>query len=172
MIVYANIIHYGGNSTLSNTTSTTFGTTPFIFRNAVYGYTGLFMPLLNTSANMFYFNAIVTNPQSIGYWELVQQGIRSCLNGSFTIFRVEDGLCHDSCPSTGYYINVTFSFCNKCHTSCVNCTSNTPTSCTACDSANFRTLANNSCPCIANYVDINNICTICHYTCLSCINQL
>lgn len=174
-VVISSAIYYGGNSSLTNTTASTYttatqGTHPFIFRNIIYGYRGFYIPLLPTVANMFYFNAIVTNPLSIVYMESVQQSMRSCSNSSFLIFRVEDGLCHDSCPTTGYYI---FNgFCNKCHSSCVNCTSNTATSCTACNTINLRVLTNGSCTCITYYVDLNNICTQCHYTCLSCSSQL
>jgi hypothetical protein len=95
VIVYGSSIEYGGNATLTNTTASTFGTQTFSFRNIIYGYRGFYLPL-NNGAKMFYFNFLpLTNPQYVGFMEAVQQGIRSCSNGNFTIFRAEDGLCHD-----------------------------------------------------------------------------
>lgn len=64
------MVHRGGNSSLTTTTFSNVGTTPFNFRNALYGYQRWYIPfLLNGTRNMFYFiyaSPTVTNPQSIG----------------------------------------------------------------------------------------------------------
>ena len=76
------------------------------------------------------------------------------------------------CPIS--YYNHSLNDCQPCDYTCHSCNSNTNTSCTACDSNDFRTLlvSNNSCPCNNNYKDVgNSICqaVVCPtQTCVTC----
>jgi hypothetical protein len=70
-------------------------------------------------------------------------------------YRDVDQLCYAICPSHtfGTVINST-SLCIACHYSCPSCSNASSSACLTCDSTMYRSIVNNTCPCILDYVDI------------------
>ena len=72
-----------------------------------------------------------------------------CNNPSYPYYYSIDGMCYDDCPS---YTTESGTNCIDCALPCLDCNSVTTTTCTACDSTDYRTLSSGSCVCITGYI--------------------
>ena len=99
--------------------------------------------------------------------------VRSCTNTTLFLNPnlPNEPNCVQVCP-VKFYGNTTLMECMPCLTQCGTCTS--PTSCVTCNSADFRTLSNNLCPCNEGYYPNPNgssVCVLCstqHTGCATC----
>lgn len=160
-----------GSNTSTATTATTMdnSTLQYQFRNSEEGVQGLYLPFSAIgTATVFYFTATSSSTSQL-YYIAIQSRARVCAN-STPVYYVDDKLCHDACPAFNYALNVTFSYCKRCHYSCLQCSSaDISTACTACNGTAVRTLSNTSCLCNLTYFDNGTeLCVACDYTCRTC----
>lgn len=92
----------------------------------------------------------------------------SCLNCNAAQFRTFNSSTMECLCKDGYYDPMTTPVstptCQTCNPTCLTC-SLLSTYCLTCNPLAFRELLNNSCPCIAGYVNVAGVCKLCHYSC-------
>ena len=58
--------------------------------------------------------------------------------------------------------------CQPCYTTCQTCNGPTRGNCLNCSSISLRYLNGSTCLCNSGYYDLNDVCTLCNYTCATC----
>jgi proprotein convertase subtilisin/kexin type 5 len=92
-------------------------------------------------------------------------GCSTCNSTAKRVYNATSGECYCSAG----YVDTGSQICPACYTGCLTC-SGTANTCVTCHNNPGRYLAGASCLCQSNYVDFlsNGVCTLCHYSCLTC----
>ncbi|KAM3127348.1 hypothetical protein pb186bvf_020548 [Paramecium bursaria] len=101
------------------------------------------------------------NNLNIGCYQCPINRIFHTISGSSKVCNCIDGYFEDVANRN---------ICSQCHYSCLTCQI-TQQNCLTCSSLKFRQISSNSCPCIQNYKEVNQICITCtNSDCLTCDN--
>lgn len=139
----------------------------YMFRNCLTGAVHIEFTVLGVLMVGYYYSGSTAN-NTFFVWRTFNNRVRRCpANNSY--YEPVATYCYDACP-TGFYTDLAYKLCLPCHYSCNTCTKPSDiTGCTVCDSAQHRSMINNTCACDSGYFDSGILlCGTCNYRCLTC----